>query len=128
MRSLSLESILVNKNMKLLILLVTLLVQTNPSLSMPTPDLELIFSEILQSLEELKAVSQHDLKVSQLFLHNDKGDFTIFIILALAQLKIVKTPSVKREVFVFIAYALYKQICIVTSVAVISTNLLYVNF
>lgn len=68
MRTLSLESILVNKNMKLLILLVTLLVQTNPSFKR-------IFNEILYDLIELKEeLNPHDLKVSQLSLRNDKGE------------------------------------------------------
>lgn len=76
MRSLSLESIPVNNNMKVLILLAALFVQTNPSLSMPTPaDLKPIFTEVLYSLRDLeRQLKHHNLKVSQLFLHHNKGE------------------------------------------------------
>jgi len=66
MRSLSLESIPVNKNMKLLILLVALLVRTNPSLSKPTPNLHSIFKEIKQDLgglqKEIDKLNQQEFK------------------------------------------------------------------
>lgn len=68
MRSLSLESIPVNKNMKLLILLVALLVRTNPSLSKPTSYhhfLTTTFNEIkvdLHGMREQMVRKQHDLK------------------------------------------------------------------
>ncbi|CAM4612503.1 unnamed protein product [Leuciscus chuanchicus] len=64
------ESILVNKNMKLLILLVTLLVRTNPSLSKPTPN-HLIFSEIKGDLREMqKKIDGLELKQNVLTAFN----------------------------------------------------------
>lgn len=74
------DSILVNKNMKLLILLVTLLVLlANPSLSKPTPNLN--FKEIKNNLREMQdavdGLKQHELeplKVSKYFLHYGKGE------------------------------------------------------
>ncbi|KAK7141575.1 hypothetical protein R3I93_015656 [Phoxinus phoxinus] len=67
MRSLSLESIPVNKNMKLLILLVALLVRTNPSLSKPTPNYHPILHEIKDDLYKMRTKmnltnEQHKLK------------------------------------------------------------------
>lgn len=73
------ESIPVNKNMKLLILLVTLLVRANPSLSSPTPN-HSFFTEIKDDLRGLqKEIDEQPglkelLTVSKSFLHYGKGE------------------------------------------------------
>lgn len=93
MRSLSLESIPVNKNMKLLILLVALFVRTNPSLSKPTINYHPIFHVIkidlykigkdIDGLKQLLTVSTYFFALWQ----GRERDFVIFVILALVTLK-----------------------------------------